>query len=513
MNNKRIIQIVDILLKQENYVTIDDISKQINVSNKTIRNDLKIVDQWLSENQLHLVKKTGVGICIEGEQDAKLKISETIMQKNRELVDYSPEARKIFIAMRLLNSEEHYRIYELANELYVSRATIHKDIIEVSDLFDKEKIKLHRKNNHGLQIEGKERNKRNLLIELMVQDNGYQMFRNIVNDDNYECDGSIVFAGLDINDDELNEFVRIVMKSDNPYLMELPFDTLVFVLLHIFVSFIRVSQKHTVTLSKEFLEELQQQPFFDEIKAITDVLADYYHIQFNEMEVRYLQVYCISLQNSKSTNESDEQEAIEVASALIDSWSEQLQLPLKDDEELFDSLYAHLYPAITRFRHNILIENPLIHEIHNLYKNTYKIAENSVSYINDKYQIQVSKEEIGYLALHLAAALDYFKEPLKTILVCNSGIGTNNLLINKLKEQIPEINIVDQESFVSIYERPLDDIELIISTIELHLKTTKPILKISPLLKDYDLVRLKEIIRKFYKIKNDPLLRMNKTHE
>ena len=56
--NKRIMKIVDVLLKQDSYITIDKISEELAVSNKTIRNDLQIVDQYLEENNLKLIKKT-----------------------------------------------------------------------------------------------------------------------------------------------------------------------------------------------------------------------------------------------------------------------------------------------------------------------------------------------------------------------------------------------------------------------------------------------------------------------
>ena len=54
--NKRIMKIVDVLLKQDSYITIDKISEELAVSNKTIRNDLQIVDQYLEENNLKLIK-------------------------------------------------------------------------------------------------------------------------------------------------------------------------------------------------------------------------------------------------------------------------------------------------------------------------------------------------------------------------------------------------------------------------------------------------------------------------
>ena len=71
MINKRVMKIVEVLLNQETYITIDRISEQLSVSNKTIRNDLQLVDEWLKDNQLQLVKKTGIGVRIDGAHPGK----------------------------------------------------------------------------------------------------------------------------------------------------------------------------------------------------------------------------------------------------------------------------------------------------------------------------------------------------------------------------------------------------------------------------------------------------------
>ena len=96
------------------------------------------------------------------------------------------------------------------------------------------------------------------------------------------------------------------------------------------------------------------------------------------------------------------------------------------------------------------------------------------------------------------------KQPLKTVLVAHGGVGAGNLLRRKLTAQIPEIDIISQETFLSIYERDVSDVDLIISTLELSLHTDVKILQVNSLLHDYDLHRLKDIIRDYYKVKNDP---------
>ena len=513
LSNNRILNIVNLLLQSDNYITIDTISKELNVSNKTIRNDLKLAEEWLKENDLKLIKKTGVGVTIEGERTSKLRTLNLVQSKNKKLIDFSPEARKLYLAMRLITSTENCRVYELANELYVSRATIHKDLLSLSPILDKHKIKLNRKNNNGISITGKERNLRNLLIELMLNDNGYETFVNIVKNDTYQCDGSFVFSGIDYIDDEYKEFINLILRSGNKYISSLLFQPLIMVLLHLFVAFIRAQDHHSVNLSEEFISELKYEPFYNETMELTNLLSNKYNITFSEMDIRYLQVYFISLQNNRTLNPEDEKEAKALTKEIISSLKDEFHLPFDEDETFKTSLYTHFYSAITRFRHGIKIENPLMTEIKTLYKNTFNIMKKTSDIIEQRYNCKVSDDEIGYLALHLANSLESMKKPLKTIVVCHGGIGASNLLVRKLTVQIPEIQIVSQETFLSIHEANLNEIELIISTIEFNLNKNIPILIINNLLFDYDITRIKDIIKSYYNKKNDPLNNIEGTVE
>lgn len=501
--NKRVMKIVDVLLKQQSYITIDRISEELQVSNKTIRNDLATVDEWLRDNQLQLIKKTGVGVWIEGSANKKLHILEHVREKNKTMIDYSPEARKIFIGMQL-TTYDSCRIYELSDQLYVSRATIHKDILALTKTLDMYKIQLHRKNNNGISIEGKEKNIRNFILELMLRDNGYQRFIDIVRNDDYRCDGSLVFPGLEVSDDEVMDFTNCILHSGNSYINSLSFQSLILVLLRMFVTYLRIQDSHLVQLSTRFKEELELEPFYKEARDLSDRLSNHYRIQIPDMEIRYLQVYFLALQNSKDLSEEDKQEARLLARELLQSWSEQLHLPFDSDEELFQSIYTHLCPAITRFRHGIPNENPLMPEIYNLYSRTFEVAKQSVACVEKHFHCEVSDDEVGYLALHLAASLERMKQPLKTVLVIHGGPGAGNLLQRKLTVQIPEINIVSQETFFSIYERNLQDIDLILSTLELNVQAEIPVLQINSILHDYDILRLKDVIKEYYQLKNDP---------
>lgn len=505
MEQKRQMEIIRILLNQDHYITIKRLSEQLKVSGKTVRNDLNDIAGWLSCNELTLIKKTGMGILIEGSEEKKLAALNLLSSRSGSLTAYSPETRRIYIALRLVTCEDSCRIYELAEELYVSRATIHKDISSLSGLFEKHHIKLIRKNNNGVQLSGKERSLRDLMLYLMEEDTGYTDFMQLVQNPAYVCRDAFIFAALDYTDRDIYRFVRLFLHSDSSFIRALPFRSLLTLLLRLFICFIRILDGRFVTLSGQFIQELSTKALYSEARAAGELITGEYGLSIPPVELRYIQVHLLSLQNIPDVLTDGREDAAFIAEKLLSSWERTFHYPFTKDRELFNSLTAHLEPAVTRFRHGILIENPMMYEIKNYYRNTFLITKESIRFIEERYHCSLSDDEIGYIAIYLASALDRIKRPLSTILVSHGGKGAGSLLHEKLSSQIPEIKITSLESFISIQNADLSKTELILSTLSLPIKTSIPIIRITPLLSYQDILRLKEVICVYYKAKNDPL--------
>lgn len=143
--NKRLLDIAELLLNSSDYITVDTIAEELKVSNKTIRNDLVILDEWLLEFNLSLDKKTGSGVIILGNEDIKLKVIRDINDKSNCIYAYSPEDRKRYILSKLFIKNSKFRIRDICNELHVSRATVHKDLVVIQNFLQNFKVTLVRK--------------------------------------------------------------------------------------------------------------------------------------------------------------------------------------------------------------------------------------------------------------------------------------------------------------------------------------------------------------------------------
>lgn len=504
MREERFFTVLKILLEQEGFVTVDRLALDVGVSPKTIRLDLLRLEEWLAGRKLTLVKKTGQGVLLEGSIQKKLEIRQEIRQEGKGEEDFSPQSRVHAIAMMLLARGEEVWVHELAENLYASRATIQHDLKWVTELLGKYKIQLHRKKNRGLTVEGKERRIRTCLADLLLNSPEVKNLRDLVVGVDDLRDEDRPFSSLSLTAADARKFLGTLQSAEHPFLSGLPLQAFITVFLMTAISYLRYTQGHGVELSSEFMASLAEEPFYEEVEKMAEKIKEGYGVTLPEVEKRFLQVYFVSQTSSGIHVRRDEEEARWLAQNLADQWEKALHLELKDKPLLLRSLTIHLIPCITRFRHGIYVENPILGEIKKLHRQTYRIVEESRSLLEERYGTAVSEDELGFLTLHLAAALDRMKEPLKTLLVSHVGLGAQNLLEERLTREIPEIAVTDRANAFTVHDRTLTDYEVILSTMALKLSGNPPVIQISPLLHNTDIPAIRNLLKPLFDAKNDP---------
>ena len=193
-----------------------------------------------------------------------------------------------------------------------------------------------------------------------------------------------------------------------------------------------------------------------------------------------------------------------IAKELISCWENDLKIPLTKDSKLLCSLRSHLNPAITRIKYGLPLNNPLLSDIYDTYPNTFKTVKRSAYIFKRILDVDINDDEIGYLTLHLACSIDRLKEPLKTVVVCHSGVGACELLLNKLNFEFNELKVIALKSATSLASFSLSGVDLIISTVPLDIDSDIRNITINPLLTKSDMLRLKVVIKEIYSQKNSP---------
>lgn len=81
------------------------------------------------------------------------------------------------------------------------------------------------------------------------------------------------------------------------------------------------------------------------------------------------------------------------------------ELGLKFNESIHISLPDHISFAIKRIQEGMQIENPFLSNIKILYPKEYELASKAVTLVNHEFNANLPHDEIGFICLHLNAAL------------------------------------------------------------------------------------------------------------
>ena len=153
---KRIYKLLNILLEEEKPVTTKKLGVLLQVSDRTIRSDLSILEQEVERYKVKVIKKSGVGIWLEGNLNDKQRMImewDTDQEKKEKL--FTPQSRQRFILFKLLYGKSRMYVEYFASELYVSKSTIEKDLQAVIEALEPFHLKLEQKNNGGLYVSAK----------------------------------------------------------------------------------------------------------------------------------------------------------------------------------------------------------------------------------------------------------------------------------------------------------------------------------------------------------------------
>ncbi|CCU80987.1 hypothetical protein HSACCH_02486 [Halanaerobium saccharolyticum subsp. saccharolyticum DSM 6643] len=503
--NKRCGKILSILLKTNNSITINDLASQFDVSARTIRNDLKQLEIWLQERSIELVKKPGVGIWL----NIKVENRKTLLTKISKLEKYkdsvSPEKRKEFILKYLLYQDEKYTMQDLADKLFVSRSTIYKDLEQIEKWIKKYNLSLERRQNYGIYIKGAEKNWRKAVADLLVKLKNNQELKNMLENEledesNSKKDIYHQLEGLfgDVNFEEVERIIQEVeIESDFIFTDE----AVTALVVHIAIALERLEKNKDINMEDEQLSVLEGKKEFALASKIAEKIKSKLSYQLPKAEIGYISLHILGSKiqqhldrkDVKTVIENSDSKTVEIALKIIKMTSEILAYNFEDDEELLLGLILHLRTSINRLKYGLSIRNPILKQIKENYPSIFGAAWSSSIIFQKELGLKVNEDEVGFLALHLGAAVERITQKWKVIIVCSSGVGTSQLLASKINKYLPQLEIVDILSTHELYNKKTENIDFIISTIPLS-GIKKDVVKVSAILNEDDLKRIKNKI-------------------
>ncbi|WP_078544012.1 BglG family transcription antiterminator [Litchfieldia alkalitelluris] len=488
-------KILEFLLLKKDETTVKDLSNELTVSPRTVHRDLKGVEDILKEYDLHLNKKSGIGIQIVGEDENKQRLEMFLFNLSHN--EYTPEERQTIILSELLDSKDPVKLMSLANDLNVTIATVSHDLDKVEERLAVYDLKLLRKRGYGVEIIGSESAKRKTMSKLIIENIEEFEFISLIKENIQRKSTQVVNTVTDrllglVDKKKLLVIEKQIdqIKDDLPY--EIADSAYIGLVVHLALAIERIQQGEEINFDQAYLKSLQGTIEYKAAGKIVAGLAEILQIEISIGEIGYITMHLMGAKHRNDHDDLLEDTSLQVgivAQKMIRYVSDEIQVDLTSNLSLFQGLVAHLRPALHRIRQKMGITNPLLSKIENDYTEMFTILDQGVKEIFP--DMQVPKEEIGYLVMHFASALLNRNEvtEIKTLVVCSSGIGTSKMLSTKLEQAIPGLKAVNASLF-QLETLNVDQFDAIISTIPL--KNFKgDYLFVSPLLSQEDIENIK----------------------
>lgn len=472
-------------------VTIDYLAKRFHVSEKTVRNDLKWLDQWLqSRSDSQILRRPGIGVILDTREEEREQLLEAVLQQTSfQQPDFvnQPSVRRMLIILDLLLKKRSPSVQEWATQFYVSKGTIHHDLSAIEEWLKSNDLQLVKKPFSRFAIVGEEKNRRFILAKIYEQ-------LNLFEDDRFAYDSLIVS--------------HMLRSLETKHDLQFTDDSLTRLTNHVVIAIKRCKMGHVISLPDQELQSLKKSEDFQIAEQLAKEIERKLACPLPETEIAYIAMH---LQGAKVQYDSIagnltepahklDAESLQLAKDLIAQMQSLIQLPLASDQELLTGLAIHLHAAVHRIKHGLRLYNPILADIKRMYRFTFEALVFACNELEKKSKFPIPEEEIGYLTLHFQAALERKKskqkQSLKAILVCTTGVGTSQLLKAKIKHSFQDLELAATypvsrlDQGIKIYQP-----DLLISTVPLE-DTTVPTICVTPLFNELDQKKLSSFIQR-----------------
>ncbi|WP_054950516.1 BglG family transcription antiterminator [Numidum massiliense] len=483
---QRRIQLKELLLNQVQPITALQLASRLGVNERVVRYDLDCLEDEFMREGYRLVKKPSVGIWLETVAPHR----ENVCLFNGEYV-FSPEERKKILVLLLLIKDEAITIKQLAEKLSISPSALFEDMRSLDTDIARYGLRLCSKRGLGYWIEGEELKRRRAAADIwsqlahaagallqLLQPGHYGQYHMIYDEFDARFIQSIASISM---------LMAEIGQKQGFHLYDSALNN---VLIHIAIMLKRHRDGHMLTVTPDELKPIKNHALYRALGQLKDYLEATFAVELTEAEMTVLTIHVLGAKFSRESGPysigkgEDWQYAVQIATEFIRYIEVWLGTDL-DDEELLSALVLHLKSAIYRIQYDMILRNPLLAQVRQRYAHIYNMTKKASEYVEHLIKKRIPEEEVGFLAMHIGAALERKKQqqalPKKVAIVCGSGIGTAQLLVETLKTNIPGLNISGVYTSSQVHIIQKEQVDLIITTIPLS-GMNIPTLKVSPIL-------------------------------
>lgn len=503
--NKRWIEILYFFFEKNSWVKGNDIALSVGVSSRTIRNDIKEINEILIEHKAEIISEIGVGYFLKiDDQNAFQCFLEEIkaVEKFRNIKNIIPSEandRVWYITSQLLihslDQSERIDSFTLEEQLFISESTLKKDLRLIEKILIPYDLKISETKKQGLCIIGEESKIRFCISQY------------VFNNKSRTLGEAQSFYESVFDSNSIQQVKESLMESVIKYdlrLTDIAFNNLV---VHTLIMLKRNQHSQHVNYCLEDIERFRASNEYQCAQEIIQQISSKLHISLKE-EQFYLTQHLIASQRFLIEDVNSDYVNKEGVKKILDEINKSMHIDLSDDLQLINGLAIHLSSALQRLQFNMNIRNEFIDVLKNNYPLAFELAVMARKIIEQEYSLVAGEAEIGYLTIHFGASLErkglngehrnnhmQNRSKKKVALVCIAGVAMALLLKEKLINRFGQyIDIVQTSPAQLVDEELLENMDVILTTVDLPEFHSEKIQKIDLFPNEQDYLALSEVL-------------------
>lgn len=491
-------QIIKTILSQPDGVSRDELTKQLNVSRRTIYRELAQLEDDIHQLQLRLDKSAQGAYRITGEAGALEQLRASLTPDVPDIA-FDQTQRQNALLIRLLMSSVPQTMSSLADELVVSVTTIKQDLDLITPALTASHLVLNRQKATGIWVSGKERDIRRVLVGIFASAlNPYLFFKALQDRDETTFDPVWRYFYDQLPQHEL-QAANVVFKRTTS-LANFSDNQRKTLLLTVTVHAMRVLAGYHVQPLRDF----NQERLFQDQQLALQFFAEMDAAVRTQVRVGDYQFLAVQLNGIRGGLVGERVDLFDLTvnlqvQSLIRAVEAQVDYPFSAQGSLYTSLLAHIQRA-TAGTAAPELANPVLDHLGADYPKLYQAVKNAADQVFG--QGAFVGNELAYLVLYFASKVNGGDVQLaaKVLLVTTDGPGTGRLVAEKLKQAVPLIQDVYTVRIADLPTIDFDKYALILSTVQLP-GFAHQYLVVSPLMTPAELTAVRRALKQSHPAK------------
>lgn len=496
--NKRQSKILKVLYNINDFMTFAQIAEQMEVSVKTVRNDIGYIKDYLTEQGVGEIEtKPHVGVRLDITEEQWRSLGDSGDDEDREIA---------FFMIKSLMKDGTLTAQKLAERYFIGRTQLEKILEGVADWFFNRHILFERRRGRGISIRYSEFNYRMAMLEFCCEFTPELERLTGVNTPRHlgiaERDFKAICAALDgFAPDKVAESI---METENEFGLSFNYTSGINLLFLTSLCVMRNKNGIEIEMPKASHHPTDGESGRAFADALANRLEEEYGIRLSKAEREFL-VFSVDISEISSFADDDSRRAFEAANIelcrftvkAVSLISEIAGIDLREDRFFVKQLFLQFKASISRLKYGIVCNNLLLTRIKTKYPNMMAIAWFMENLFHKELNLEVNEHEVGFFALHIGGAIERQLSQLTACIVCDYGIGISQILKEKITRTIPDIRITSVFSGRDAHLIKNEDCDFVIATTPLDgYRMNRDVVTIGHLLDDNDIKILENEIKR-----------------